>query len=264
MERAITLLVTASILAVSVPAAAQLPTGVEALRNPSLEGPTEPGAATVNAGDATGFEFLYGNGETSSTARTGLQSANLGPAEAETMPWGALATLRAIPVNPHGATVPTPDGSASATVGAIPFDTVDSFSLHYNVPNELDEAGANLQMYFYLHEEGAVNTFGPSPVTEPFDPADYACPIVSDNVDLEQTDGWATVEVDGSTPVRAAGGFCGSGPTQPLADYQEANPDAQLLYAYAQTITSVDTWPDEQPILVDDLSLQVTPGALAG
>lgn len=264
MKRVVTLLVTVSMLAVTVPAASQIDPSVEVLRNPSLEGPTEPGVATVNAGDATGFEFLYGNGETSTTARTGLQSANLGPAGAETLPWGALATLRAIPVNPHGATVPTPDGSASATVGAVPFDTVDTFSLHYNVPNELDEAGANLQVYFYLHEEGAVNTFGPSPVTEPFDPADYACPIVVDNVNLAQTDGWQTVSVDRSTPVRAGNGYCGGGPAQTLGDYQAAHPDSQLLYAYVQALSGADVWPSDQPILVDDLSLTVNPVDLTG
>lgn len=259
----LTIVIALMVAGLAVPAASQDIPSVNVLRNPSVEGPSSPTVGPASAGDATGFEFLYGNGETSATARTGLQSVNLGPSGVDTMPWGPIATLRMIPVNPHGAGAPVHDGGVNATVATVPFSAVDSYTIHYNVLQPLDEADARLQLFFYLHAEDAVNTFGSSDLVEPFQPQDYACPIVTDRLPLSQTSGWESLTVDRSTEVRGASGFCGGGPVQTLGQYQAQHPDARLLYGYVQALTAADTWPADQPILVDDITITADLASLA-
>jgi len=246
---------------VTVPAAAQSPGDVdaEAHRNPSLEGPP---------GSTTGFGFLWGNGETTDQARTGLQGVNLGPGDADVTGFGATAAVGLDPVNPDGAFVDSPVGSAGATVGAVPIGAVDEVVYHYNVPNPIsDPDGGVIQTYIYVQNEPGATTFGSSPITDPFDPSQFSCLIFATQVTLEKTEGWQSFTVDDDTPMHDGGGVCAGSEEAPttFGEYKDANAEKTLQTTIIQTRSLPgSTWEAGNPVFVDDVSATLDPSQLVG
>lgn len=266
MERLLAALMVLSMVAVTLPATADGPGSIETLRNPSVEGPHGDGVRTLTGWNLASDTGAQGNNDgetTSEDARTGLQSINLAPGGAVGFPGDSrLGRLRMMTHVPHGIGAFAPGTPATdpvfgfATFAAVPFAAVEEITVHYKVPNAIPgNRDVGLQVFLYLHEDGPVVTHGFG-LQEGY-PDAYLCPIASDQLALTQTDGWATASWDRSSTFRMTGGVCSdTTATGSLGDLQASNQDARVLYLYVQTVADSDQpWPDQTPVLVDDLSV---------